>query len=56
VITSYGLEEIIGNNLTTERIAEWALELMGLDITYVPQMVIESQDLSDLMAEWTKTQ
>jgi hypothetical protein len=36
VVTSYGLGEIIKNRLTTERIARWAIELMGLDITYVP--------------------
>jgi hypothetical protein len=36
VVTSYGLEEIVGNCITTGRITKWALELMGLDITYVP--------------------
>jgi hypothetical protein len=29
---------------------------MGLDITYVPQMVIKSQALVDFMGEWIKTQ
>jgi hypothetical protein len=52
VVTSFGLREIIGNCLTTRRITKWALELMGLDITYVPQMVIKSEALSDFMAEW----
>jgi hypothetical protein len=42
VVTLYGLGEIIGNRLTMGRIAKWALELMGLDITYSPQMVIKS--------------
>jgi hypothetical protein len=36
VVTSYELEEIIGNHLAMGRITKWALELMGLDITYVP--------------------
>jgi hypothetical protein len=36
VVTSYGLEEIVANCITTGRITKWALELMGLDITYVP--------------------
>jgi hypothetical protein len=42
VVTSFGLEEIIRNHLTTGRIPKWALELMGLDIAYVPQMAIKS--------------
>jgi hypothetical protein len=42
VVTSYGLGEIIGNRLTTGRIVKCALELMGLGITYVPQMTIKS--------------
>jgi hypothetical protein len=56
VITSYGLGEIIGNCLTTERIVKWTLELMGLDITYAPQTVIKFQALADFMAEWIETQ
>jgi hypothetical protein len=36
VVTLYGLEEIVEKCFTTGRIAKWALELMGLDITYVP--------------------
>jgi hypothetical protein len=40
VVNSFELGEIVGNRLTTGRIAKWALELMGLDITYVPQMMI----------------
>jgi hypothetical protein len=56
VVTSFGLEEIVGNCLTTGRIAKWALELMGLDITYVPQTMIKSQALADFVAEWAETQ
>jgi hypothetical protein len=55
VVTSHGLMEIVGNHLTTRRIAKWALKLMALDITYVPQTTIESQVLVHFMAEWTKT-
>jgi hypothetical protein len=43
VVTSCGLGEIVRNYLSTGRIAKWALELMGLDITYVPQTTIKSQ-------------
>jgi hypothetical protein len=56
VVTSFGLGEIIRNYLSTGRITKWALELMGLDMTYVPQMVIKSQALADFVAEWTETQ
>jgi hypothetical protein len=34
----------------------WALQLMGLDISYMPHMVIKSQTLADFVAEWTRTQ
>jgi uncharacterized protein YchJ len=56
VVTSYGLREIIGNRLAMGRIAKWALKLMGLNITYVPQMTIKSQAMVDFVAEWTETQ
>jgi hypothetical protein len=56
MVSSHGLGEIIRNWLTIGRIAKWALELMGLDITYVPQMVIKSQALVAFVAEWTETQ
>jgi hypothetical protein len=38
------------------RIANWALKLMALDITYVSQMEIKSQALAEFVAKWTKTQ
>jgi hypothetical protein len=56
VVTSFRLREIVRNRLATERIAKWALELLGLNITYVPQMAIKSQALTDFVAEWTETQ
>jgi hypothetical protein len=56
VVTSFGLGEIVGNRLGIGRIAKWALELMGLDITYVPQMAIMTQALADFVAAWTETQ
>jgi hypothetical protein len=42
VVTSYGLREIIRNHLATRRITKWALNLMGVDIRYAPQMAIKS--------------
>jgi hypothetical protein len=41
VVTSFVLGEVVGNRLATGRITKWALELMGLDMTYVPQTVIK---------------
>jgi hypothetical protein len=55
VVTSFGLREVVGNRLTTGRI-EWALKLIGLDITNVPQTAIMSQALADFVAKWTETQ
>jgi hypothetical protein len=54
VVTSFGLGKIVGNHLAKGGITKWALELMGLNITYVSQMVIKSQALADFVAEWTK--
>jgi hypothetical protein len=51
VVTSFGLRDVVENRLATGRITKWALELMGLDITYVPQTVIKSQTLVDFAAE-----
>jgi hypothetical protein len=56
VVMSHGPGDIVGNRLTMGRIAKWAVELMGLDNTYVPQMAIKSHALADFLAEWTETQ
>jgi hypothetical protein len=56
MVTSFGLEEIIRNQLATGRIAKWVLDLMGFDVQYVPQTAIKSQALADFVAEWSKTQ
>jgi hypothetical protein len=56
VVMSFGLGEVVGNRLTTGRIAMWALKLMGLNINYMPQMVIKSRALVDFVAKWTETQ
>jgi hypothetical protein len=50
------LREIFKNRLTMGRIAKWALQLMGLNITYVSQIAIKSQALVDFVAEWIETQ
>jgi hypothetical protein len=42
VVSSFPLGEVIQNRDTTGRIANWALELMGEDITYAPRTAIKS--------------
>jgi hypothetical protein len=54
VVSKYPLGEVIQNPEAEGRIAKWALELMGQNITYVPRSAIKSQVLVDFMAEWTE--
>jgi hypothetical protein len=56
VVASHDFEEIVGNCLATRRIIMWELELMGLNIIYVPQMTIKSQVQADFVAKWAETQ
>jgi ribonuclease HI len=52
----YPLGEVIQNLEAEGRIAKWALELMGQNITYAPHSVIKSQVPADFVAEWTEIQ
>ena len=56
VVSSSGLKDIINNRESIGRIGKWGIELMGLNITYAPRMMIKSQVLADFMAEWTEEQ
>ena len=56
VVTSYPLGDIVRNRDATGQISEWALKLMGHDITYIPRTAIKSQALVDFIAEWTEVQ
>jgi hypothetical protein len=51
MVTSQKLREIIRNHVTTGNIANWSLELKGLDIAYVPQTTIKSHALTDFVVE-----
>jgi hypothetical protein len=48
--------EVIQNPEAEGRIAKWALELMGQNITYAPRSAIKSQVFADFVAEWTEIQ
>jgi hypothetical protein len=50
-VSKYPLGEVIQNAEAEGRIAKWALELMGQNITYAPRSVIKSQVLADFIAE-----
>jgi hypothetical protein len=41
VVSEYPLGEVIQNSEARERIAKWALELMGQNITYTPHSAIK---------------
>jgi hypothetical protein len=56
VVSKYPLGEVIQNPETEGRIAKWALELMGQNISYAPHSAIKSQVLVDFVVEWTEIQ
>ena len=56
VMKSFPLNEVIQNRDAIERIAKWALELMGQGISYAPWTAIKSQVLADFITEWTEVQ
>jgi hypothetical protein len=56
VVSKYTLREVIQNQEAEGRIAKWALELMGQNITYAPRSSFKSQVLADFVAEWTEMQ
>jgi hypothetical protein len=56
VVSKYLLGEVIQNPEAEGRIAKWALELMGQNITYGPRCAIKSQVLADFVDEWMEIQ
>jgi hypothetical protein len=56
VVSNYPLGEVIQNPKAKGRIAKWALELTGQNITYAPRNAIKSQVLANFVAEWTEMQ
>jgi ribonuclease HI len=56
VVSKYPLSEVIQNPEAEGRIAKWALELMGQNITYAPRNAIKLRVLANIIAEWTEVQ
>ena len=56
IVSSFPLGEVIRNRHSTGKVAEWALELMGHEITYAPHTAIKSRVLAEFVAEWTESQ
>jgi hypothetical protein len=56
VVSSFPLGEIIRNPDAAGRIAKWSVELMGETLAYALRKEINSQILTDFVAEWTDTQ
>jgi hypothetical protein len=56
MVSKYPLGEVIQNPEAEGRIAQWALKLMGQNITYASRSTIKSQVLADFVAEWTEIQ
>ena len=56
MVTSFPLGDVTRNPNISERIAKWALDLMGYEISYAPRTTIKSQVLADFVTEWIKTQ
>jgi predicted metal-dependent HD superfamily phosphohydrolase len=50
------LGEILNNREATGKITKWAIELSMHDIIYKTRMAINSQALSNFVAEWTEIQ
>jgi ribonuclease HI len=56
VVSSFPLGEIFQSQEASGRIAKWAVELMGENLSYAPCKAIKSQVLADFLAEWTDTE
>jgi ribonuclease HI len=48
-----GLGELLRNPEASARIAKWAAELSGYNITFEPRTTIKSQVLADFIVDWT---
>jgi hypothetical protein len=53
ITTNRGLGDLFRNPKASTRIAKWAAELSGCNITFEPRTTIKSQVLADLIVDWT---
>jgi hypothetical protein len=53
VTSDKGLGELLRNPEASARIAKWAAELSGYNITFEPRTTIKSQVLADFIVDWT---
>jgi hypothetical protein len=53
VVTDRPLETILRNPNVTGRVAEWAMELQPLEISFETTKVVKSKALAEFTAEWT---
>jgi hypothetical protein len=53
VVTDRPLETILRNPNVTRRVAEWAMELQPLEISFETTKVIKSKALAEFTTEWT---
>ena len=53
VTSDRGLGELLRNPEASARIANWAAELSGYNITFEPKTAIKSQVLADFIVDWT---
>jgi hypothetical protein len=56
VVSTTPLSEIIGCKDASRRVAKWAIELAAHTIQYNPRMIIKSQIIADLSADWGEHQ
>jgi hypothetical protein len=53
VTTDQGPGDLFRNPEASARIAKWAAELFGYNITFEPRKAIKSQVLADFIVDWT---
>jgi hypothetical protein len=53
VTSNRGLGELLRNLEASARIAKWAAELSGYNITFEPRTAIKSKVLADFIVDWT---